>query len=148
MLIKHKGKLYVTCVGSVMVYGSETQAMTAEQNGRLERTEMRMVRDRLPSAELRERIGIESVSEDVKRNKLRWLGHVLRKDHDWVKKIMSIEVEGKRGRGRPRIKWSHVVERDMRECGLKMEDAKERERWRRLLCRAAGQPLSKHGKRP
>ena len=39
-----KGKLYVTCVRSAMVYGSETWAMTTEQSGRLERTEMRLVR--------------------------------------------------------------------------------------------------------
>ena len=106
------------------------------------------LRDRVPSAELRERMGIESVSDAVKRNRLRWLGHVLRKDDDdWVKKIMSFEVEGKRGRGRPRMTWSQVVERDMRECGLKREDVKDRERWRRLLCRTAGQPLRKQGKR-
>ena len=53
----------------------------------------------MPSAELRERMGIGSVSDAVKRNRLRWLGHVLRKEQDgWVKKIMSFEVEGKRGR--------------------------------------------------
>ena len=94
--LKLKGKLYVTCVRSAMVYGSETWAMTAEQSGRLERTEMRMVRwmcgvslrDRVPSAELRERMGIESVSDAMKQNRLRWLGHVLQKDDDdWVKKI-------------------------------------------------------------
>ena len=144
-----KGKLYVTCVRSAMVYGSETWAMTAEQSGRLERTEMRMVRwmcgvslrDRVPSAELRERMGIESVSDAVKRNRLRWLGHVLQKDDDdWVKKIMSFKVEGKRGWGRPRMTWSQVVEKDMRECGLKREDVKGRERWRMLLCRAPSQP--------
>ena len=73
------------------------------------------LRDRVPSAELRERMGIESVSDALKRNRLRWLGHVLRKDDDdWVKKIMSFEVEGKRRRGRPRMTWSQVVERDMR----------------------------------
>ena len=94
-------------------------------------------------------MGIESVSDAVKRNRLRWLGHVLRKDDDdWVKKIMSFEVEGKRGRGRPRMTWSQVVEKDMRECRLKREDAKDRERWRRLLCKAASQPLHKQGKRP
>ena len=32
-------------------------------------------------------------------------------DGDWVKKGMSYEVEGVRGRGRPRTTWSHVVER-------------------------------------
>ena len=140
-----------------MVYVSETWAMTVEQSWRLERTEMRMVRwmcgvslrDRVLSAELRERMGIESVSDAAKRNRLRWLGHDLRKDDDdRVKKTMSFEVEGKRGRERPMMTWSQVVEKEMRECGLKREDKKDRERWRRLLCRSDGQPQRKQGKRP
>ena len=69
-------------------------------------------------------------------------------DDDWVKKIMSFEVEGKRGWGRLRMTWSQVVERDMRECRLKREDAKDRERWRRLLYRVTFQPLRKQGKQP
>ena len=57
------------------------------------------LRVRMPSEELRERMGIESVSGVVKRSRLRWLGHVLRKDDDdWVRKCMSLEVEGARGR--------------------------------------------------
>lgn len=155
--LKLKGKVYVTCVRSAMVYGSETWAMNAEQIGRFERTEMKMVRwmcgvslrDRVPSAELRERMGIESVSDVVKRSRLRWLGHVLRKDDgDWVKRSMSYEVEGVRGRGRPRMTWNQVVEKDMRECGLKKEDAQNRVKWRRLLWGATGQPPRKRGKRP
>ena len=126
--------------------------MTAKQSERLEHTVIKMLRwmcgvslrDRVPSAVLRERMGIESVSDAVKRNRLRWLGHVLQKDDDdWMKKIMSFEVEGKRGWGRLRMTWSQVVERDMIESGLKREDVKDRERWRRLLCRATGQPLHK-----
>ena len=64
-----------------------------------------------------------------------------------VYKMNIIWLEkGKRGWGRPRMTWSQVIEKDMRECGLKREDAKDRERCRRLLCRAAGQPLRKQGK--
>ena len=38
-------------------------------------------------------MGIKSVSDAVKWNRSRWLGHVLGKDDDdWVKKIMSFEV--------------------------------------------------------
>ena len=51
----------------------------------------------MPSAELRERMGIESVSDAMKQNRLRWLGHVLQKDDDdWVKRIVLFEMEGKR----------------------------------------------------
>ena len=60
-----------------MVYGSETWAMNVEQSVRLERTEMKVVRWMC---------GVSLMDE---RNRLRWLGHVLRKDDDWVKKCMS-----------------------------------------------------------
>ena len=145
--LKLMGKLYVTCVRNAMVYGSATWAMMAEQSGDWNVWMVRWMcgvslKDRVPSAELKVRMEIESVCDAMKRNRLRWLGHVLRRDDDdWVKKIMSFEVEGKRGRGRPRITWSQAAERNMRECGLKREDAKDKERWRRLLCRADSQPL-------
>ena len=115
---KLKEKLYVTCVRNAMVYGSEMWAMMAEQSGRLECTEMRMVRwmcgislrDRVLSAELRERMGIESVSDAMKQSRLRWLGHVLQNDDDdRVKKIMLFEVEGNRGWRRLRMTWNVIL---------------------------------------
>ena len=76
----------------------------------LQRAEMRMVRwmcgvklkDRLPSKELRERLEVGDIALVLQQNRLRWYGHVLRKDDDdWVKKCMEYEVEGSRPRGRP-----------------------------------------------
>ena len=38
------------------------------------------------------------------------MGHVLRKkEDDWMRKSMKMEVEGSRGRGRPRMTWEKVV---------------------------------------
>ena len=46
----------------------------------------------------------------LQQNRLRWYGHVLRKDDDdWVKKCMEYEVEGSRPRGRPKRIWKEVV---------------------------------------
>ena len=42
--LKVKGKVYSTCVQRVLVYGSETWPMKAEDMKRLERTERMMVR--------------------------------------------------------------------------------------------------------
>ena len=147
--LKLKGKLYTTCVRSTMIYGSETWAMNLEQQRRLERAEMRMVRwmcgvslkEKKTSDELRRMMGIEPVVDVVKRGRLRWMGHVLRKDeNDWMRKVMEINVEGSRGRGRPRRTWLSVVEEDMHTRGLTREDAMDRERWRRLLWSPQGQP--------
>ena len=44
------------------------------------------LKDRLPSKELRERQGVDDVALILQQNRLRWYGHVLRKDDDdWVK---------------------------------------------------------------
>ena len=68
---------------------------------------MRMVRwmcgvklkDKLPSKELRERLGVDDIALVLQQNRLRWYGHVLRKDDDdWVRKCMEHEVEGSRAK--------------------------------------------------
>jgi len=76
-------------------------------------------------------VGIMSV---LQQNRLRWHGHVLRKeDNDWVKKCMEYEVVGSRSRGRPKRTWLEVVQRDCQVRGLSRDDAMVRGRWRRLI---------------
>jgi len=82
-------RLYSSCVRSSMLHGSETWPIRKENVVALQRAEMRMVgwmcgikpKDRFPSMELRERLALV-----LQQNRLRWYGHVLRKqDDDWVK---------------------------------------------------------------
>jgi len=91
------------------------------------------VKDRLPSKELRERLGIDDIALVLQQNRLRWYGHVLRKENDWVKKCMEYEVEGQRPRGRPRRIWREVVREDCQLCKLNKEDAMDRSKWRKLI---------------
>jgi len=97
-----RGRLYSICVRSSMLHGSETGPVRKENKVALQRAEMRMVRwmcnvkvnDRVPSKELRERLGIDDIILILQQNRLRWDVHVLRKeDTDWVKKCMEYEVE-------------------------------------------------------
>ena len=148
-----KGKIYKTCVRTVMVYGSETWAVKVEDMRRLERAERMMVRwmcgvtvkARKHSEELLERLGIESIVEVVSRSRLRWFGHVERLNADnWVSACREIQVEGLRGRGRGRKTWNECVMEDMRRLRLKREVAQDRAAWRRAI---SGKPsdLWKHG---
>ena len=51
--------------------------------------------ERKKSEELRELLRLEPVSLMIKKSRLRWFGHVERKDdNDWVKRCMMWEVEG------------------------------------------------------
>ena len=139
--LRLKGKLYSSIIRSIMLYGSECWALKVDQEARLDRTEMRMVRwmsgvrlrERYTNSQLRERMGIEPLHEVLRRRRLRWLGHIWRKDdEEWVKKCVKWEANGGRGRGRPRLRWREVVERDMKDRGMVVEDAFDRQKWRML----------------
>jgi hypothetical protein len=57
--------------------------------------------DRKFCEELRQRLGIDSVSDVLRRNRLRLFGYVVRKnDDDWVKACQKLEVAGGRGRSK------------------------------------------------
>ena len=155
--LKLKGRVYAACVRSVMIYGSETWSIKLEQTRRFERAEMRMVRwmcgvslrEKKRSDDLRSMLGIENVKHVMARSRLRWMGHVLRKDDDdWVKGCMEFEVEGTRCRGRPKLTWRKVVEADMRKRGMKREDAQDRDKWRQMSWEIPGQPPQTRGKPP
>jgi len=65
-----RGRLYSSCVRSSMLHGSETWPVRIENEVALQRAETRMVRwmcgimvkDRFPSKELRERLGIDDTN--------------------------------------------------------------------------------------
>ena len=108
----------------------------------LQQAEMRIVRwmcgiklkDRLPSKELRERLGIDDIALVLQQNRLRWYGHVPRKeDDDCVKKCMEYEVEGPRPRGRPKRTWREVVKEDCQARKLNTEDAMDHNKWKKLI---------------
>ena len=71
-----------------MLHGSETWPVRRENEVALQRAEMRvvrwmcnvMVKDRVPSKELRKRLGIFDITLILQKNRLRWYRHVLQKE--------------------------------------------------------------------
>ena len=77
---------------------------------------------------LRERLGIDDVALVLQQNRLRWYGHVLRKDDDdWVKKCIEYEVQGPRAR--PKRTWRE----DCQARKMSNEDAVDRCKWRKMI---------------
>ena len=136
--LKLKGKVYTSCVRS-LIYGSETWPMKVEHEAKLDRNEMSMLRwmcgfnlkDNKKNTEVRGLLGLDPVSLTIKRGRLRWFGHVERKDDaDWLKGCMKMEIEGTQQRGRPRKTWWDCVNADTESFGLSREDAQDRDYWR------------------
>ena len=86
--------------------------------------------DKVPTVELKRRLEIEGVVEVMRRIRLRWFGHVERKEvDDWVRSCRNLEVAGSRSRDRPRIIWRARLDGDMKDMGLRPGMAMDREKW-------------------
>jgi hypothetical protein len=141
--LKMKGKVYEACVRSCMMYGCETWPMRKDLEMRMLRTEMRMVRRMCgvqlntdkSDTEVRELFGLELMTTSLRKKRLRWFGHVMRKDeNDWVKKSYSgWEVEGSRARGRPKQSWASTIREDLKRLGVSPTDTQDRDAWRATI---------------
>jgi len=71
--------------------------------------------------------------------RLRWLGHVIRMDHQHIpRQALHWEVPAfKRGPGRPRTNWRSTVNKDLLRMGITWEEAEvathNRSEWRRSV---------------
>jgi hypothetical protein len=72
----------------------------------------------------------------IKIRRLEWLRHIIRMNEARaVKKIFEGKLEGRRGRGRPRLRWTNDVEGDLRRLGEKRWRMKalDREEWASII---------------
>ena len=124
--------------------------MKVEHEEKLNRAEMRMIiwmcgvspRDRKTSAELRQIMGVEAITDVVGRRRLRWYGHVVRKEeNDWAKKVMLFNVEGTRPvSGRPNKTWPTTMLADMTALGINHDEAMDGSRWKKAISRNQSNP--------
>ena len=67
---------------------------------------------------------------------MRWFGHVkLRDENSILRRVMELEVEGRRPVGRPKKTWSKVVEEDMRKLKITEDMAENRKQLRQVISR-------------
>ena len=151
--LRVKAQVYSACVRSVLTYASETWAVRKEHLEKLQRAERAMVRwmcgvnlsDRERSEVLLERMGLEDIVNVLRRSRLRWFGHVQRRQkEEWTKRSLHFDVEGKRPVGRPKKTWRDVVTADLKALGLKPEMVEDRVAWRLAISKQPSNPV--HGK--
>ena len=77
---------------------------------------------------------VRGFGDKVREARLRWFGHVLRRDSEYIgRRILSFELPGRRPRGRPKTRFRDVVKVDMKVVGVREEDAEDRVRWTTLI---------------
>ena len=136
---KTRGHVYSSCVQSAMLHASETWPLTKPNLQRLQRNDRAMIKQicnvrpqdivTTRSNELLVRLGIKDLDLILKERKLRWYGHVER-SNGAVRTAFDIQVDGKRGPGRPKMTWKQLTERDCREWKLSAFNPYDGHTWR------------------
>ena len=94
------------------------------------------LQEHVPSSTVAERCGLRQISDVLRVRRLRWYGHVKRREHgDVLATIRDWIVDGRRPRGRPRKRWIDNVKENMRVLNVNDETARNRERWRSAIAR-------------
>ena len=107
--MRMKGVVYMACVCSMLTYGAKTWVMKAGVFQRLRATERRMLRmicgvtlkDMVESTMIASSVGVDDLEERLRQKRLRWFGHIARRDEELeIKKVFELKI-GQRKRGRP-----------------------------------------------
>lgn len=145
-----KLKLYKVLIRPVVMYGCDSWTLTDEHERWLrtfERRIMRMIygpkRDDdgtyrvLYNHEIRNLMKIPDIVVEIKAQRIRWLGHVLRADPErMVQRSLRGEPPFGRRRGRCRRRWLLGVENDLAlldSLGQYEELARDRTRWSQII---------------
>ena len=103
MKVKIKEKVYKTIVRPAMVYGAVTWAVKKAHEKKMEVAEMEMLRwmcvvtrlDKIRNEKIRGSTEVGEIPKKVQERRMRWYGHVMRRDEEYVgKRAVGREVQG------------------------------------------------------
>ena len=87
-----------------------------------------------PNTRIRGTVKVAELSKKVQEARLRWYGHILRRDEEGVeRRMMDMEVQGCRGRGRPKTRWKDCIAADVQEKQLDVEMVHKGNDWQQLI---------------
>ena len=135
-----RGKVYSSCVRSVMLHAAETWAMKVDTLNRLLRNDRAMIRwicnvrakDEVSSDSLLTKLGIQDLDVVLCTSRMRWFGHVERST-GWIAEVCKLNVVAQKRSGRLRKSWDEVLENDRKKLGMDSADPQNRSEWRGRL---------------
>ena len=90
-------------------------------------------RDNVRNDDIREKLKAENITERCRKTRMRWFGHVKRRDQEYVgRKTLEMGPPGRRKRGIPKQRWMECVNRDMITIGTTKDEVHDRTGWREL----------------
>ena len=152
LLAKVKEKVYSLVVRPAMAYELETVAVTKKQVEEMEIAEMEMLRfamgvtrkDKIRNEYIKGTVKIEQLRMKMRKGRLRWYQHVMRRDHKYIgRKVMEMELPGKKKRGRPKKRFLDIGKEDRGEVGPREKDIENRTVWKKMIPLTKGKSRKK-----
>ena len=82
---------------------------------------------------VRRSVKVAPVTKKITEKRLKWYGHVKRRDEGHVlRRMLDTPVAGKRWRGRQTTRWKDLCKNDI-SVGLKEEDVLDRTKWKNYM---------------
>ena len=138
-----KIKIFNACVKSVLLYRCETWLVTSEIRHKIQTFVNRCLRyilriwwlNVIPNKYLWTVTGQEDINLEIRKRKLRWIGHTLRKEDGEIPKAALLwNRQGSRKRGRPKNSWRRSV---IKEMGIRWNELRflpaDRQKWKELI---------------
>ena len=132
---KTRGHVYSSCVRSTMLHASETWPLTKTNLQHLQRNDRAMIRQicsikpedvaRVRSSELLAKLQLEDLDLILRERRPCWFGHVACSSGA-IRAAYDMQIDGKRGAGRPKQTWKKLTEKDCREWKLTTVDPHDR----------------------
>ena len=93
-----------------------------------------MRKDKIRNEYIRNTVEVERLGMKIREGRLRWYRHVMRRDQEYVgRKIIEMELLGKRKRGRPKRRFLNLAKEDVGKVGAKETDVEDRTVWRQII---------------
>ena len=135
-----RGKVYSSCVRSVMLHAAETWAMKVDTLNRLRRNDRAMIcwicnvraKDQVSSDSLLTKLGIQDLDVVLRTSRMRWFGHV-KHSTGWIAEVRKLNVVAQKRSGRPKKSWDEVLENDRKKLGMDSAYPQNRSGWRGRL---------------
>ncbi|KFD51409.1 hypothetical protein M514_07814, partial [Trichuris suis] len=93
-----------------------------------------------PNETVRLTMGVAPTVNKLREKRLGWFGHVLRWEdsHPAKQLLLRTEVEGRRLRGRPQLRWMDKIHADLKELRIIQDPAFDRRKWKNITTCAVG----------
>ncbi|KAK4290600.1 hypothetical protein Pmani_036511 [Petrolisthes manimaculis] len=92
--------------------------------------------DRIRNEQIKGTAHVRRFGDKTRKARLRWFGHVRRRDEEDVgRKMLEMDLPGRRKRGSPKRRFMDVVKEDniMQVVGVTEEDVDDRARWKQVI---------------